>query len=124
MPFALGGGDLVPDPFPDDLPLELGKGQKDVEGQPAHAGGGVEGLGDRDEGHAMPVEQLHQPGEVGQGPGQPVDLVDDHDIDLAGCDFGQERLQGRPVQGGAGYARRRQSWSGTSRQPSWAWLFI
>ena len=48
----LGGGDLVADPLADHLPLELGKGQQDIQGQPSHAGGGVELLGDRDEGDA------------------------------------------------------------------------
>ena len=41
--------DLVPDPLGGDLPFELGKGQKHVEGQPAHRGRGVELLGHRDE---------------------------------------------------------------------------
>ena len=49
------------------------------------------------------IEQLHQLGKIGQGPGQPVDLVDDHDIDPAGPDFGQEALEGRAVQGAPGY---------------------
>src|SRR5215212_1731255 len=33
-----GGRELVPDPLPDHLPLELGKGQQYVEGQPPHTG--------------------------------------------------------------------------------------
>lgn len=35
---ALGGRDLVPDPFGGDLPLELGEGEHDMEHQPSHAG--------------------------------------------------------------------------------------
>ena len=35
----------------------------------------------------MGVEQLDQLGEVGQRPGQPVDLVDNDDVDLAGLDL-------------------------------------
>ena len=76
-PFALGGGDLVADALGRDLALELGEGQQHVERQTPHRGGGVELLGDRDEGHTMGIEQLHQLGEVGQRAGEPVDLVDD-----------------------------------------------
>src|ERR1700676_3616735 len=45
---ALGCRDLVADPLRGDLTLELGKGQKDIERQPAHRGRGIELLGDRD----------------------------------------------------------------------------
>src|ERR1700742_2438306 len=34
--FGFGGGNLVPNSFRDHLPLELSKGQQDVEGQSAH----------------------------------------------------------------------------------------
>ena len=61
-------GDLVPDPLAGDLPLELGEGQQHIEGQPSHAGRGVERLGHRDEGDAMGIERLDQLGEVGEGP--------------------------------------------------------
>ena len=81
---ALGGRNLVADPLGRDFPLELGKRQQHVQGQTTHRGGGVELLGDRDKGYAMPVEQLDQFGEVHQRPGQPVDLVDDDDVDLLG----------------------------------------
>src|SRR5262249_641716 len=33
---------------------------------------------------------------------QPVDLIDDHDIDLGSCDVGKQRLQRRPVERRAG----------------------
>ena len=98
---ALGGGDLVPHPLADDLALELGEGQQHIEGEPAHAGGGVERLGYRDERHGVLVEQLDQLGKVGKRAGEPVDLVDHHDVDLAGPDIGQQGLQGRAVQRGA-----------------------
>ena len=103
-PLALGGGDLVPDPLGGDLALELGKGQQHIERQPPHRGGGVELLGDRDERHAVPVEQLDELGEVGQRAGQPVDLVDDDDIDLSGADIVQQPLQRRAVGVAAGEA--------------------
>ena len=80
----LRGRDLVADSLAGDLALELGEGQQHVEGQPPHAGGGVEGLGHRDERDAVRVEQLDQLGEVGKRPRQAVDLVDDDDVDLAG----------------------------------------
>ena len=39
-----GCGELVPDALADHLALELGKGQQNVQRQPAHRRGGVEGL--------------------------------------------------------------------------------
>ena len=102
MPFALGGRNLVADALADDLALELGEREQHIEREPAHAARGIERLRDRDERHRMLVEQLDQLGEIGQRPGQPVDLVDDDDVDLAGADLGQQLLQGRAVKGGAG----------------------
>src|SRR5262252_9080055 len=59
-----------------DFPLELGKGQQHIERQPAHRGRGIELLGDRDESDSTTVEQLDELGEIHQGAGQAVDLVD------------------------------------------------
>jgi len=53
---------------------------------------------DRHERDGMLVEQLHQLGKVRQRPGQPVHLIYDYDIDLAGADFGQEFPQGGTFQ--------------------------
>ena len=50
---------------------------------------------DRNEGHPLGIEQFHQLGEVRQRTGQPVDLIDDDDIDLPSFDAFQEMLQGR-----------------------------
>ena len=101
---ALGGRDLVPDALRGDLALELGERQQHIQRQPAHRGGGIELLGDGDERHIMLVEQLDQLGEVRQRPGQPVDLVDDDDVDLAGLNVLQQPLQGRAVDVAAGEA--------------------
>jgi hypothetical protein len=62
----LGGGDLVPNAFAGNFPFELGERQEGVQCQPAHAGRGVEGLSDRDEGDPVLVEELDQLGEVGK----------------------------------------------------------
>src|SRR5271163_2518034 len=43
-PLLFRSRDLVPDPLARDLPLELGEGQQHIEGQPSHAGRGVERL--------------------------------------------------------------------------------
>ena len=47
-PFAFPsrGRHLVPRSLTDDLPLELGKRQQDIERQPAHGSAGIELLGD------------------------------------------------------------------------------
>jgi hypothetical protein len=65
------------------------------------AAGGIERLGHGHEGHGVLVEQFHQLGEIRQRPGQPVDLVDHHDVDLAGPDLGQQALQGRAIERGS-----------------------
>ena len=52
----------------------------------------------------MLVEYLDQPGEVHQRARQPVDLVDHHDIDLAGLDVGEQPLQRRAIERAAGEA--------------------
>ena len=48
------------------------------------------------------VEQLDELGEISERPGQPVDLVDQDDVDLAGPDIRQELLQGGPLERGTG----------------------
>ena len=45
----------------------------------------------------MRVEQLDQLGEVSERPRQPVDLVDDDHVDLAGPDFLEQLLERRPL---------------------------
>ena len=40
-------------------------------------------------------------GEIGERAGQPVDLVDDEDVDPPGLDVGKQALQRRALQGGA-----------------------
>ena len=41
----------------------------------------------------MALEELDQPGEIDEGAGQPVDLVHDADVDLAGLDVGPQPLE-------------------------------
>ena len=45
----------------------------------------------------MGIEELDQFGEVGKRSRQPVYLVDDDDVDLAGADVVQQPLKVRPV---------------------------
>ena len=53
---------------------------------------------------SLRVEHVDQLGEVHQRAGEPVDLVDDHDIDQPGLDVGEQPLQRRPLQRAAGDA--------------------
>ena len=53
---------------------------------------------DRDKGHAVGVEQVHQLGEVGERPGQAVDLVDHHHVDQTGPDVLQQPFEGLAVR--------------------------
>lgn len=45
----------------------------------------------------MRFEDLNELSEVGQGSRQAIDLVDDHDVDLASLDIGHELLEAGPV---------------------------
>ena len=100
----LGGGDLVADALGGELALELAEGQEHVQGQLAHRAAGVEGLGDADEGHLRGLEDRDDAGEVGERPGQPVDLVDQDRVDPAGADVLEQPVQGRAVHRAAGEA--------------------
>ena len=105
-PFSLAalGGDLVADAFADDLALELGERQQNVQRQSAHRVGRIELLRDRDERHAVVVERLHDPREVEKRTAQAIDLVDDHAVDFAGVNIGQQAIEGRPIHAAAGEA--------------------
>ena len=46
---------------------------------------------------------LDEPGEVGERPGEPVDLVDDDHADATGLDLGQQPVQRRTLQRAAGH---------------------
>ena len=52
----------------------------------------------------MPVEHLDQLGEVGERPGQPIDLIDDDYVDPPSLDIGEQLLQRRPIHRPAGEA--------------------
>ena len=100
----LGCGNLVADALAGQFPLELGKGQQHVQGQSPHARACVELLRDRDEGHALSVKGFHDLGEVEQRTGQPVDLVDHDNVNLALGNIAEKPLQGRAVHGSTGKA--------------------
>jgi hypothetical protein len=70
------------------------------------------------------VEQLDQLGKVGERAGQPVDLVDDHDVDFAGPDLAEQLLQGRPLQGSLPAATTTGRSRAPRRHPSCAWLLM
>jgi hypothetical protein len=89
----LSRGDLVADAFAGDVPLELGERQKHIQGQPSHAGGGVELLGDRHKRDAAAVKDLDELGKIRERASQPVDLIDDDHIDSG---LPRYRLSGFP----------------------------
>ena len=62
----------------------------------------------------MRIEDLDDLGEVGERAGQPVDLVDHDDVDLARLDIGQQPLQSRALHGAAGDSRHRRIVAGSA----------
>jgi hypothetical protein len=69
-----------------------------------HRAGRVERLGHRDERDARGVEDRDDAGEVGQRPGQAVDLVDHDDVDLPRRDIREQRLESWALHRAAGEA--------------------
>ena len=57
-----------------------------------------------DKGDVVGFEHFDQPGEVGERPREPIDLVDDDDIDQPCLDIPEQALQSGPLQRGAGDA--------------------
>ena len=52
----------------------------------------------------MRIEDVDNLGEIGKRPGQPVDFVDNDDLNLPGLDVLQKPLEGRPLHRTAGQA--------------------
>ena len=98
FPFSALGSDFVADPLADDLSLELGKGQQDIQRQPAHRVGRVELLGYRDEGNTVFIERFHDPGEVHERAAKSIDFVDHHAIDLSAFDVFEESIESRSIE--------------------------
>ena len=74
------------------LPLELGEHEGDLQHGAAGWGGGVEGLVDGDEVHAVAVEGGVELVEVQQATGQAVELHRDDGVDDAAADVGEQAL--------------------------------
>lgn len=89
----LTGGDLVADALTGDLAFELSEGQQYVQHQSAHAGRGVELLGDGYKGHTLALEHLDHSGEIGKAAGQAVNFVNHDHIDFACLDVGDQAFQ-------------------------------
>jgi uncharacterized protein YciI len=54
---------------------------------------GIEGLGHRHERDVVGVEQLDELGKISKRAGEPVDLVDQHDVGLTRADIGRPRIR-------------------------------
>src|SRR5690606_20263081 len=93
LPALAGGAHLVAGAVGDHLALELREADDDVEGVPPHRVAGVEMLGGRDEAVVLLLEAREQLREVEERAAEAVDLVDDHDVDLARVDVGEQALE-------------------------------
>ena len=52
----------------------------------------------------MGLEQRDQLGKIHERADQAIDLIDHHDVDLAGLDVGEEPLEGRALESAGGEA--------------------
>ena len=99
---ATGGRELVANTLTDDLALELGKRQENVERQPAHRCRRVELLCYADERSFILFKYFNNSCEVSKRAAQPVHLVDDDHVDATALDIAQQPLQRRPLHAAAG----------------------
>jgi hypothetical protein len=60
-------------------------------------------------GDAMGIERLDQLGEVRQRAGQPIDLIDDDDVDPPGLDIDEQVLERQANHRAAAESRRRRN---------------
>ncbi len=74
------------------------------ERQAPHGGRRVELLRHRHEGCVIGVEDVDDLGEIRERPRQPIDLVDNDGLNLAGLDVLQKPLERRPLHRPAGKA--------------------
>lgn len=84
--------------------LELGKHREHLDHHATGRGGGVERLGGRAERDAGGVEAGEYVGQSADRAGQPVDPVDEQDVEPAGAGGGECAWEGGSVGGGAGEA--------------------
>ena len=97
LPLPTSASDLVPNAGGDHLPLELREAHEHVQGEPAHRIGRREILGDAHKSCLVAVELLHDLREVQQGPGEPVDLVDQDQVHQAPGDMVHELAEPRTI---------------------------
>src|SRR5271169_275324 len=95
--FALRGRNFVADALAGYLAFELREREQYVERQATHRSRGVELLRYRDKGNLVSVEDLNHLGEVRKRSRQPIDLIDDHDVDQALFDVRQQQLERRTL---------------------------
>src|ERR1019366_647621 len=76
----------------------------DIQGQATERGSGVELLSDGDESGPVTIKHVHDPAEVEQGSGQPIDFINHHAVHFTHGNVDQQKLQGRAVHVGAGEA--------------------
>jgi len=103
-PLALAGLALHPvdHPVDDHFAFELGEHAEHLHEHAPGRGGGVERLGGRAEHDPGLVEFVEQPHEVPDAAAEPVDAVDQQDVELAGLGSGDRAFQAGPVHAGAG----------------------
>src|ERR1019366_2578042 len=104
VPLKRGDRHVLARTLEDQLPLELRKGEQNVERQTSQRCAGIELLSDGNEAPLVLLEDAEHAGEVQQRTAQAVHFIHHHAIQFA-CFYGmQEPLHCRPVQVGAGEA--------------------
>ncbi|MDA8358386.1 MAG: hypothetical protein M0Z95_19325 [Actinomycetota bacterium] len=94
--FALHAGDH---PVDDGRPLELGEHAEHLDHHPPGRARGVEGLGGRAEGDPGSVQVFEELGETAHRAGEPVDPVDQEEVEAPGPGLGQGTLETRAFGG-------------------------
>jgi hypothetical protein len=100
QPLAARGLALEPlaDPVDQKPSLELSEDAQELQQHPADRTLGVDGLGCRPERHPGGIEGLHDGHEPDNRAGEPIDPVDEQDVELAGPGCCERRLKPGPLQ--------------------------
>ena len=100
--FEPGPAHAGPDPFDDQVALELGDGADDDHDGAAQRAARVDLLAEADELDVQVVELVEHLQEVADGPGDPVRGPDQHDLEPAAASIPKQFIETRPTRLGPG----------------------
>src|SRR5687767_12498676 len=93
---------FVTDTIASKFAFKLRESKQHIHHQPPEAVRRIEILSDTCERRVVSLKNIHKPDEVQEAPTQPIELVDDDDINLAAFDVSEELSHRGAIQGAPG----------------------